>query len=140
MLGSLDTYNVLTASQPLKDLLDKLRDHEEDEGGINVDGPDFSNTDGPQIIAYSPWVRITDLPGDDHEQADDDRFLEYPRVQVDFWISKELLPELSEVDELIRTTMHNAGWERIYHSSYRDHDTPALRMTTAYFQSQGLPV
>ena len=121
-------------------MLTKLRGKEDSLGGIYIGSPDFDNSTGPTPLELAPWIRITDLPGDDHEQGDDDRFIEYPRVQVDFWLGKSLLPEISQIDSLIRKVMHDGNWERIYHDSYEDGDTPSLRMTTAYFQSLGLPV
>ncbi|QGG61794.1 phage tail protein [Loigolactobacillus bifermentans] len=128
------------ASTELRTKLDAVRGKTDPNDGIYNGTPDFDNWTDIQIVDLSPWLRISDLPGDAAEYSDDDRLLEYPRVQVDFWTRKELLPDASAIDEIIKKVMHDAGWERVYHNSYADHDTPALRMTIAYFQSQGLPV
>ncbi|WP_225419183.1 phage tail protein [Lacticaseibacillus songhuajiangensis] len=133
-------YDALFGSEQLTQKLEDVRGTADPLGGIYIGTPDFDNTTDADIVALSPWIRITDLPGDETTDADDDRFLEYPRVQIDFWCKNELLQQTSEIDTLIRKAMHGAGWERVYHRSDADHDTPQLRMVTAYFQSQGIPV
>ena len=140
MFGSAEASKVLTASAELKALLTEVRGADDPLGGIYIGSPGFDNSTDLQIVALSPWVRITDLPGDNHEPADDDRFIEYPRVQIDFWTRKSLMQETSAIDDLIRQVMHANGWDRTYHASGEDNSVPTLRMTTAYFQSQGLPV
>ena len=140
MIASSEVFDVLSNTPELIAKLNALRGHADPLGGIYIDSPDFGDYTNEQIADLSPWIRITDLPGDAHEQADDNRFLEYPRVQIDFWVRKEQIKQASELDELLRTTMHAARWARTYHDSGIDGDNPKLRMTTAYFQSLGLPV
>lgn len=140
MLASAKAYEVLIQSAELKELLDKVRGVVDENDGVYIGTPDFDNTTDAQIVSLSPWVRVSDLPGDDTEYSDDMRFIEYPRVQIDFWTRKELIPDASQIDDLIRQIMQDAGWERVTHDSYVDRDTPALRMVSSHFQSLGFAV
>lgn len=138
-IASAVAYEVLCADKDLQKRMDEIRGYVDPLDGVYIGTPDFGNVTDTDIIKLSPWIRITDVPGDFALYADDERILEAPVVQADFWVKKELIPEASELDKMIQDSMHDAGWERITHNSYVDHDTPQLRMITATFSSQGLP-
>lgn len=124
---------------PEKRVYDILADTNVDKK-VYIGTPDFNNQSTPSPEELAPWIRITALPGDDADYADDSRIAEYPRVQVDFWVEKTDWDQLSQLEEQIYQALHAAGWERYYRNSYIDGDTPSLRMTTGYYQYQGLPL
>lgn len=140
MIASAVAYEVIGADKDLQKRMDEIRGYVDPLDGVYIGTPDFDNVTDTDIVKLSPWIRITDVPGDFALYADDARIIETPLVQVDFWVKKELIPEASELDKMIQASMHDAGWERVTHNSYVDHDTPQLRMITATFSSQGLPV
>lgn len=107
---------------------------------VYIGTPDFNNQTSVTPESLAPWVRITYLPGDAADYADDSRILEYPKVQVDFWVNNTDWDQQEKIETQIYQALHADGWERYYRNSYVDGDTPALRMTTGYFQFQGLPI
>lgn len=107
---------------------------------VFIGTPDFNNQDFPAPEELAPWIRVTALPGDDADYADDTRIEEYPKVQIDFWVEKTNWDQLTQIETEVYQEMHAAGWERYYRNSYIDGDTPSLRMTTGYYQYQGLPL
>ena len=98
--------------------------------------PIFTSTpDDPFIKASSaPWIRITPIPGDDAIYSDDARFFNYPRVQVDFWIRKEQMKHIEELQKQIYNTLHKHGFERYYKNRYPDPDLDGCYMVTANFE------
>ncbi len=107
---------------------------------VYIGTPDFNNQTSVTPESLAPWLRITSLPGDAADYADDSRILEYPKVQVDFWVNNTDWDQQEKIETQIYQALHVAGWERYYRNSYVDGDTPTLRMTTGYFQFQGLPI
>lgn len=85
----------------------------------------------------APWIRITTIPGDEAEYADNQRFLEYPKFQIDFWISKLKTKELIKIEQIIYNLMINLGFERYYKNHIDDPDMTNLKMITGNFQFQG---
>ncbi|EPC53083.1 phage tail protein [Lacticaseibacillus paracasei] len=120
-------YDILSANL---DIADK----------VYIGTPDFNNQTSVTPESLAPWVRITYLPGDAADYADDSRILEYPKVQVDFWVDKTDWDQQEKIETQIYQALHASGWERHYRNSYVDGDTPDLRMTIGYFQFQGLPI
>lgn len=125
---------------PEKRVFDILGTESSMSDKLYIGTPDFNNQTLPTPEELAPWVRITALPGDDADYADDIRIEEYPKVQIDFWVEKTDWEQLSQIENEIYQVMHAAGWERYYRNSYIDGDTPSLRMTTGYYQYQGLPL
>ncbi|ERL64050.1 hypothetical protein [Schleiferilactobacillus shenzhenensis] len=138
MLADQIVYQVLYNSSDLINLLDRVRGRPAKGRAIYTQTPDFSNQSDKDLVKLSPWVRIGLVPGDDALYADDNRIIEYPAVQVDCWVDRVRVNDISTIDQLLYQTLHDAGWERYYHNSYIDGDTPALRMLTGQYQSQGI--
>lgn len=132
--------DLLAADKPLMALLDKIRGQPLHDPPVYSETPDFTNYTGKQIVAMSPWIRVTPVPGDEAAYADDQRIAAFPKLQVDVWVIKRLVADQFDIEDLIYNTMHKAGWERYYRASVIDADTPSLRMLTFLFQYQGLPL
>lgn len=98
--------------------------------------PIFTETPQDTFIKASsaPWIRVTSIPGDNTLYSDDTRFFEYPRVQVDFWIRKEKMNQLDELQRLIYVCLHKHGFERYYKDRYPDPDLDGCLMVTANFE------
>lgn len=128
----LKVFKLLTNSQ-LPNLLNSVRGYEDDLGGIYIGTPNFNGQDALTPEKLAPWIRITSIPGDDARYSDNSRFLEYKRVQIDFWIKQSKLPELTVIKTNIYKVMYENGWERYNASSTLDHDEKSLRMETGLF-------
>lgn len=136
-----EVYKLLAEATDLIAALDQYRGTSDPTSqGIYAGTPDFDNWTDADIVALAPWVRVTSLPGDAADFADDERIAEYPKVQIDFWTPKAELDEQADIEQQLYNTMHKAGWERYYRADSVDADTPQLRMTYAYYQYQGLPI
>lgn len=98
--------------------------------------PVFTGTPGDEFIKASsaPWIRVTAIPGDNAVYSDDARFFDYPRVQVDFWIRKEMMSHLEKIQQQIYSTLHSHGYERYYKDRYDDPDLDGCLMVTANFE------
>jgi len=79
---------------------------------VYIGTPDFNNQTSVTPESLAPWVRITSLPGDGADYADDSRILEYPKVQVDFWVDKTDWDQQEKIETQIYQAIHAAGWER----------------------------
>lgn len=124
--------NLLNANADIVALMDKIR-------GRPLDYPPvFVNTPTDKFFAtnleIAPWIRVTLIPGDGADYADDNRLIEYPRVQVDFWIRKEMTKELGELEDLIYETLHANNYERYYKSHTPDADIESLMMVQGNFE------
>lgn len=98
--------------------------------------PVFTGTPDDAFIKESsaPWIRVTPIPGDSAIYSDDARLFEYPRVQVDFWIRKEEMAHLEELQQRITDTLHSHGFNRYYKDRYADPDLDGCLMVTANFE------
>ncbi|MCH4170666.1 MAG: phage tail protein [Lactobacillus sp.] len=140
MVPEVQVRKLLASDPDLKSEMDMVRGKVLEQPQVYLGTPDFNNTTDASIIALSPWIRVTLIPGEDVVHADDKRWLVYPSVQVDFWVRKQDIAGYEQLQKKIYDLMFNAGWERYYYNAYVDSDTPALRMVTANFQNfQGLP-
>lgn len=124
--------NLLNANPEIVALMDRIR-------GRPLDYPPiFSSTPTDKFFAtegeIAPWIRVTLIPGDGADYADDNRLIEYPRVQIDFWIRKEMTKELSELEDLIYETLHAQNYERYYKSHTPDADIETLMMVQGNFE------
>lgn len=130
MLAERRAYELLTSNQNLVGFLDEIRGKPMSFPYIFVGTPN----DTFHATENAPWIRITRIPGEWFDSADDERIIEYPRVQIDFWIAKEKLPDLDELESMIYQTMHDAGFERYYVDHVEDPDTPTLTMVQGNFE------
>lgn len=98
--------------------------------------PVFTETPDDAFIKASsaPWIRVTPIPGDNAIYSDDARLFDYPRIQVDFWIRKEKMSQLDELQQLIYECLHDHGYERYYKDRYPDPDLDGCLMVTANFE------
>ncbi|MGI3099160.1 hypothetical protein ACROUK_01180 [Companilactobacillus alimentarius] len=85
----------------------------------------------------APWIRITAIPGDEALYADNQRAIEYPRYQIDFWILRYKTKELIKLEQMIYENMYNHGYERYYKNHTRDIDMTDLQMVQGNFEYQG---
>lgn len=90
-------YDILSANL---DIADK----------VYIGTPDFNNQTSVTPESLAPWVRITSLPGDGADYADDSRILEYPKVQVDFgWTKRTGINKKKLKHRYIKHYMRLAG-------------------------------
>lgn len=125
-----EVYQLLVSNHELVAFLDEVR-------GVKTDFPYiFIGTPNDTFTTYenAPWIRITPIPGDIFDGADNKRFLEYPRLQVDFWIDEVKLDELEKLEAMIYDTLHSAGLERYYKEHVVDADMPTLEMVQGNFE------
>ncbi|KRL68099.1 phage protein [Companilactobacillus versmoldensis DSM 14857 = KCTC 3814] len=85
----------------------------------------------------APWIRITSIPGDLAYYADDERIIEYPRFQIDFWIVKTKAQESVDMERLIYKLMRSFGFERYYKYRATDPDMTDLLMVQSNYEFQG---
>lgn len=133
-LADVEVSKFLDNSQELTNLMDKARGHNLEINPVYVGTPE----DDFVKDANAPWVRITIIPGDEADYADDERLIEYPRVQVDFWINKFKLQIASDIEQLIYKLMRSHGYERYYSNHYVDADISELMMFTGNYQFIGI--
>lgn len=125
-----EVYQLLVSNHELVAFLDEVR-------GVKIDFPYiFIGTPNDTFTTYenAPWIRITPIAGDWFDSADNNRFLEYPRLQIDFWIDKAKLDELEKLEAMIYDTLHSAGLERYYKEHVVDADIPTLEMVQGNFE------
>ncbi|WP_304133844.1 hypothetical protein [Limosilactobacillus coleohominis] len=130
ILPEIDVANYLADDNKLMQEMASLR-----KDKLNY-APVFTDTPNDTFIKASsaPWIRITPIPGDDAIYSDDARFFNYPRVQVDFWIRKEQMKHIEELQKQIYNTLHKHGFERYYKNRYPDPDLDGCYMVTANFE------
>lgn len=133
-LADVEVSKILDTSQKLTELMDKAR------GQPLAVNPVYLGTPENDFLKSinAPWIRVTNIPGDEADYADDQRLIEYPKVQVDFWINKYKLQLAADIDQLIYQLMRDSGYERYYENHYVDVDISDLLMFTANFQYLGL--
>lgn len=133
-ISEYDVYKFLSKSTSLTNYMNELR------GKRLPSDPIFVGTPINSFIQNSnaPWIRITSIPGDFADYADDERFIEYPRFQLDFWIVKTKAKESIEMEQLLYKLMRSFGFERYYKYRVTDADMPELLMVQGNYEFQGL--
>lgn len=129
-LPEVEVANILASDEKLMQKMASLRI---DKLGYD---PVFTGTPKDEFIKASsaPWIRVTAIPGDNATFSDDARLFDYPRVQVDFWIRKEKMPYLKDIQQRIYDTLHSHDYERYYLDRYADPDLDGCIMVTANFE------
>ncbi|MQS52171.1 hypothetical protein [Companilactobacillus mishanensis] len=129
-----DIHTFLDSNSVLKTMMDKLRGKKLPVNPVFVGTPVNSFIENKN----APWIRITTIPGDIADYADDERVVEYPRFQIDFWVDKTKAKPSIEMEELIYKIMRSYGFERYYKNRNTDSDMPALLMIQNNFEFMGL--
>lgn len=132
-LNEYDIFHNFNSDQEIKDYMDKIRGKSIKSPQIYVGTPEQSFIQNQN----APWIRITAIPGDLADYADDKRFIEYPRYQIDFWISRYKTKELIKLEQMIYDKMFAHGFERYYKNHNRDVDMMDLQMVQGNFEYQG---
>lgn len=129
-----DVRKFLNSSEPLIDLMNEIR------GTRLSNNPIFVGTPVNSFIQNknAPWMRITTIPGDMADYADDERIIEYPRFQIDFWIVKTQSQKSIEMEQLLYKLMRSFGFERYYKYRATDPDMTDLLMVQGNYEYQGL--
>ncbi|WP_099975305.1 hypothetical protein [Lactobacillus terrae] len=133
-ISEYDVHKFLDSNEKLVQFMDKIRNRELETTPI------FVGTPKNEFITdkNAPWIRITTIPGDDADYADDERVIEYPRFQIDFWIDKTKSKQSLEMESIIYKIMRSFGFERYYKSRVTDSDINTLLMIQGNFEFQGL--
>jgi len=132
-MNEYDIFKLFNSNTELKNYLDEVR-------GITATPNDiYTGTPDENFILdkNAPWIRITSIPGDDADYADDQRYIEYPKFQIDFWIQKYKTKQLIKIEQIIYNLMSSNGLERYYKKHEDDVDMTNLKMVTGNFQYQG---
>lgn len=132
-LNEYDIFHNFNSDQEIKDYMDKIRGKSIKSPQIYVGTPEQSFIQNQN----APWIRITAIPGDLADYADDKRFIEYPRYQIDFWILRYKTKELIKLENMIYENMSKNGYERYYKNHTRDIDMTDLQMVQGNFEYQG---
>lgn len=132
VLPEVKVRNLLNNNQTIVDLMDEIRGSKLSFPPIFTGTPRDNFLDSGENNA--PWIRVTLIPSDEADYADDSRLIEFPKVQVDFWIDRKLTTELDQLERLIYDTLHSNGYERYYKVHSQDADIPTLQMVQGNFQ------
>ena len=132
-MNEYDIFHNFNADQDIKKYMDEIRGNSIDKPQIYAETPEEAFIQN----ANAPWIRITPIPGDDALYADNQRVIEYPRYQIDFWISRYKTKELIKLEQMIYENMYNHGYERYYKNHTRDIDMTDLQMVQGNFEYQG---
>lgn len=135
MIAESVVYKILANDKDLVALMDSIRGKPLNHVPIYIGTPDFNSATDYTIVSLTPWIRITLIPGEDTIYSDDTPMFSYPRVQVDFWVSKNGIDAYDKIKTKVNSIMHKNGWERYYSNAYIDSDTPNLRMVTGNYQN-----
>lgn len=131
-MNEYDIFHIFNANQQIKDYMNEIR-------GSSIDLPQIYVGIPPESFiqnANAPWIRITPIPGDDALYADDERVIEYPRFQIDFWIYRYKTKELIKLEQMIYDNMSENGYERYYKNHTRDVDMTDLQMIQGNYEYQ----
>lgn len=131
-MNEYDIFHIFNASDQIKDYMNEIR-------GSSIDLPQIYVGTPPESFiqnANAPWIRITPIPGDDALYADDERVIEYPRFQIDFWILRYKTKELIKLEQMIYNNMFENGYERYYKNHTRDVDMTDLQMIQGNYEYQ----
>lgn len=133
-ISEYDVYKFLNQSTSLTDFMNDVRGKRLSNNPIFVGTPVNSFVQNKN----APWIRITSIPGDLADYADDERIIEYPRFQIDFWIVKTKAQESVDMERLIYKLMRSFGFERYYKYRATDPDMTDLLMVQSNYEFQGL--
>lgn len=133
-ISEYDVYKFLNQSTSLTDFMNDVRGKRLSNNPIFVGTPVNSFVQNKN----APWIRITSIPGDLADYADDERIIEYPRFQIDFWIVKTKAQESVDMERLIYKLMRSFGFERYYKYRVTDPDMTDLLMVQSNYEFQGL--
>lgn len=133
-ISEYDVYKFLNQSTSLTDFMNGVRGKRLSNSPIFVGTPVNSFVQNKN----APWIRITSIPGDLADYADDERIIEYPRFQIDFWIVKTKAQESVDMERLIYKLMRSFGFERYYKYRATDPDMTDLLMVQSNYEFQGL--
>lgn len=107
----------LTDSQELVKQMANIRQNKLDYEPIFTDTPN----DTFIKIENTPWIRVSSF-GDTAVYADNQRLIEQPNIQIDFWIKEENIEKLEKIAKLIYLTMKQHTFERIDFNHEKDPD------------------
>lgn len=129
-LPEVEIANILSAESGLVSLMASMRQSKLDYIPI------FTATPDDTFIKSSsaPWIRVTPIPGDDELSADDVRMIEYPRVEVDYWVRDEDMESIETLQQLIYDALLVNGWSRYYVYRYADPDLAGCTMVVNKFE------
>jgi len=131
-MNEYDVFEFLNSDE-INNYMNEIRGNEIDMPQIYTGTPDQGFIQNKN----APWIRITAIPGDEVTYADDKRLIEYPRVQIDFWILNYKVEELLKLEQMIYNNMFAHGFERYYKNHNRDVDMTDLQMVQGNFEYQG---
>lgn len=134
MLAEVKVYKFLEENKELREFMDSVR-------GMSVEpNPIYSRTPDDKYITddNAPWIRITSIPGDEAVYADNQRYIEYPKIQVDAWIAEEDTQNTSKMIDMLYQIMSKHGYERYYEAHDTDLDMKNLTMITGNYQYRGI--
>lgn len=107
----------LTDSQELVKQMANIRQNKLDYEPIFTDTPNDTFTK----VENTPWIRVSSF-GDTAVYADNQRLIEQPNIQIDFWIKEENIEKLEKIAKLIYLTMKQHAFERIDFNHEKDPD------------------
>lgn len=131
MLPNKYAINNLLENSSLLELTDSLRANK------LAYKPFFSSTpkdDFTNVPDNAPWFRVTNIPFDEALFADNTRFIQYHRVQVDFWVKQKDSGQIQAIMEQVYQTMRGINYERYYQAIGTDADDNRLIMVTQNFE------
>lgn len=131
-MNEYDIFHIFNVNQQIQDYMNEIR-------GSSIDLPQIYVGTPPESFiqsANAPWIRITPIPGDEALYADDERVIEYPRFQIDFWILRYKTKELIKLEQMIYNNMFENGYERYYKNHTRDVDMTDLQMIQGNYEYQ----
>lgn len=131
-----EVQQLLSKNQQLMTRLTELKENK-DFPNVFLGSPDLTNYSDSELSKIVPYIRVTLVPDDEAVYADDERFMEFPSVQIDFWVQTRDINSYKEISELIYKIMTYVGWERNYFNSYVDRDVKSLRMITTRYKYIG---
>lgn len=132
-MNEYDIFHIFNANQQIKDYMNEIR-------GSSIDSPQIYVETPPESFiqnANAPWIRITPIPGDEALYADDERVIEYPKFQIDFWILKYKTKELIKLEQMIYDNMFQNCFERYYKNHTNDIDMTDLKMVQGNYRCKG---
>ncbi|WP_444649827.1 hypothetical protein [Companilactobacillus zhachilii] len=131
-MNEYDIFKIFNSSTDIQDYMNGIRGNKIDLPQIYVGTPQESFIQN----SNAPWIRITPIPGDEALYADDERVIEYPRFQIDFWILRYKTKELIKLEQMIYNNMFENGYERYYKNHTRDVDMTDLQMIQGNYEYQ----
>lgn len=132
MLPNRYAINNLLENSSLLKLTDSLRANKLTYKPFFASTPDDDFT--KRMSDNAPWFRVTNIPFDEALFADNTRFIQYHRVQVDFWVKQKDSGQIQTIMEQVYQTMRGINYERYYQAIGTDADDNRLIMVTQNFE------